>query len=403
MREMEEAETVHHDTATVISGRLEVARRELLDLGLRNPLLNYRLLRTRGLQVVDEIPVQVFRLLVQEGRAMAFLPTVEGEDDGLMAQPQENTTTETPAERHTDHRLQTDLSSDELQSRLLATYYAANSFVQEQGVNVLYLALGMLTWYESDSSQEPRRAPLVLVPVELERSSVRERFSLSHTGEDAGENLSLIEKGKSDFPIDIPSLPDTEIESGDVDVNSYLQRVEIAVKEMPRWSVAKNSIVLGLFSFSKFLMFRDLDVETWPQDEQPSDHPILNALLYQGFSEPEPLLDVEDDLDEPLPPQAVHHVVDADGSQSLAVADVDQGRNLVVQGPPGTGKSQTITNIVAQALSQGKTVLFVSEKMAALEVVNRRLEAVGLGAACLELHSNKTTKTAVLRPPYWTS
>ena len=297
LREMEEAESAHPDTAKVIAERLEVARRELLDLGLRNPLLNYRLLRARGLEVVDEIPAEVFRLLVQEGRAMAFLPRMNGEKDGLMAQPQEDTTTESPAERHTDHRLQTDISSDELQSRLLATYYAANSFVQEQGVNILYMALGMLTWYESDSSQEPRRAPLMLVPVELTRSNVRDRFRLSHTDEDPGENLSLIEKANSDFPIDMPSLSETEIDSGNIDVDRYLQSVEEAVKDIPRWSVATNSIVLGLFSFSKFLMFRDLDVENWPEDDQPSDHPIINALLHQGFSEPEPRLDSEDDLE----------------------------------------------------------------------------------------------------------
>ena len=97
-----------------------------------------------------------------------------------------------------------------------------------------------------------------------------------------------------------------------------------------------------------------------------------------------------------LAPQEVHHVVDADSSQVLALLDVNQGRNLVVQGPPGTGKSQTITNMIAEALGAGRTVLFVSEKMAALEVVKRRLDAIGLGDACLELHSNKTAKKAVL-------
>ena len=168
-------------------------------------------LRARGLEVVDEIPALVFRQLVQQGWAMAFLPRMDGEEDGLMAQPQEDTTTESPAERHTDHRLQTDISSDELQSRLLATYYAANSFVQEQGVNILYLALGMLNWYESESSRELHRAPLLLVPVELTRSGVRERFRLSYTGEDPGENLSLKEKAKSEFSIDMPSLPELRL------------------------------------------------------------------------------------------------------------------------------------------------------------------------------------------------
>ena len=123
---------------------------------------------------------------------------------------------------------------------------------------------------------------------------------------------------------------------------------------------------------------------------------MVSALLDAGFDEPAPQISSDDNLDQILAPQEVHHVVDADSSQVLALLDVNQGRNLVVQGPPGTGKSQTITNMIAEALGAGRTVLFVSEKMAALEVVKRRLDAIGLGDACLELHSNKTAKKAVL-------
>ena len=143
-------------------------------------------------------------------------------------------------------------------------------------------------------------------------------------------------------------------------------------------------------------MYRDLDLEIWPDGAKPTEHPIIGALLHEGFDEPAPTISSDDHLDQHLTPSQVHHVVDADGSQTLALVDVNDGRNLVVQGPPGTGKSQTITNMIAEAIGQGRTVLFVSEKMAALEVVKRRLDSVGLGDACLELHSHKTTKKAVL-------
>jgi hypothetical protein len=141
-------------TATVIRERLEASRRELLDLGLRNPLLNYRLLRARGLEVVDELPSQAYHILMEEGRPMSFLPIAEEEQGELFGQPADDEVSAEPAARHTDSRLQTALPSPGLQTRLLSTYYLVNSFIPEQGVNTLFLVLGRPTWYESDSSQE---------------------------------------------------------------------------------------------------------------------------------------------------------------------------------------------------------------------------------------------------------
>ena len=393
IKAVDDAAQSHADIASVIRSGLETARRDLLDLGLRNnPLLNYRLLRARGLELVDELPAQVHHVLINQGRAMSFLPVSEEEPNGLLGQPKEVVAADPAAARHIDTKLQTALSSPELQARLLSTYYLANSFIQEQGVNTLFLALGMLTWYESEDSEEAKRAPLVLVPVALERSNVRERFQLRHTGEDSGENLSLMEKTRAEFGVTLPSISDAE----DVNVEGYFDLIEEAIQFLPRWAVDRKSVVLGFFSFSKFLMYRDLDLEIWPDGAKPTEHPIIGALLHEGFDEPAPTISSDDHLDQHLTPSQVHHVVDADGSQTLALVDVNDGRNLVVQGPPGTGKSQTITNMIAEAIGQGRTVLFVSEKMAALEVVKRRLDSVGLGDACLELHSHKTTKKAVL-------
>ena len=391
LRAVEDAAQTHAATATVIRDGLEAARRELLDLGLRNPLLNYRLLRTRGLEVVDELPDQVHRILVEEGRTMSFLPSSEDQSYGTVGQPEE-AERDAPVARHTDTRLQTALSSQELQARLLSTYHLANSFIQEQGVNTLFLALGMLTWYESEDSQEVRRAPLIMIPVALERSNIRERFRLRHTGEDPDENLSLKEKTRSQFGVTLPDFPDAE----DLNIKGYFASIQEAIGTLPNWSVQQNCIVLGFFSFNKFSMYRDLDADVWPDNANPTEHPIVGALLHEGFDEPAPTISSDDQLDQHLAPGAVHQVVDADGSQTLALVDVNDGRNLVVQGPPGTGKSQTITNMIAEAIGRGRTVLFVSEKMAALEVVKRRLDSVGLGDACLELHSHKATKNAVL-------
>ena len=144
-------------------------------------------------------------------------------------------------------------------------------------------------------------------------------------------------------------------------------------------------------------MFNDLDPDVWPEGKQPSDHPVLSCLLGDGFGDEPPIVADGTHLDSVIAPGEVKFVRDADSSQTLAILEARGGRNLVIQGPPGTGKSQTITNIVSELLGQGKTVLFVSEKMAALEVVKRRLDECHLGDAVLELHSHKATKQSVLK------
>jgi hypothetical protein len=377
---------------SAVSSRLEADRRELLDLTLRNPLLNYRP-RARGLEIVGESPVELFRILVREGKRMSFLAAPGAPETGPLAQPDESELKGRITADQTDLKLQTPLPSDQLQSRLLATYHAARTSLEEQGANTLFLALGMLGWTESDAdSARSFRAPLLLIPVALERSDARERFRLRYTEDDLGESLSLAEMLKADHGVNLPDLPDAD----ELDVAAYFDRVAEAVAGRPRWSVDRESVVLGFFSFGKFLMYRDLDESNWPEGARPVDHPIVQALLAEGFHEPPPEIGDDEPIDRHLSPGDVHHVVDADSSQALAILDASRGRSLVIQGPPGTGKSQTITNLIADAIGRGKTVLFVAEKMAALEVVKRRLDAIGLGAACLELHSHKTKKRAVL-------
>ena len=152
---------------------------------------------------------------------------------------------------------------------------------------------------------------------------------------------------------------------------------------------------LGFFSFNKLLMHRDLAVDAWPENALAT-HSLTRGLLYEGFEGEEPALRPEDRLDEVLPPEKLFHVVDADASQATVIEEARRGRNLVVQGPPGTGKSQTITNIIAAAASEGKRVLFLAEKMAALSVVYERLVKSGLRDVCLELHSKAANKKSTL-------
>jgi very-short-patch-repair endonuclease/DNA polymerase III delta prime subunit len=389
-------------SSSSVHARLEASRNDLLDTSMRNPLLNFRTLRSRGVEFTGVNLQDVLKRIVGEGKQFHFLPAEETPDSNPDDEPTGNDLFlnfireaylyEGPQPRRSPLSLQTKHPPIELEKRLLTTYHTARSFIAEQGINALYLAFGQLHWYEDDHSQIKRRSPLVLIPVELQRGTAQERFKLGYTGEEIGDNLSLSLMLKRDFGIEMPLLPEIE----DLDLKGFFLEVQASILDKKRWKMETDALSLGFFSFSKFLMYKDLDVNSWPNSQTPVNHPVLRSLLVEGFKEaPSPYTEGEQ-LDQLVSPADVRTVVDADSSQLLTILDVKAGRNLVIQGPPGTGKSQTITNIIAEALGEGKQVLFVAEKMAALQVVKERLDRMGLGHACLELHSNKSNKKAVL-------
>jgi very-short-patch-repair endonuclease len=379
---------------------LDRSRQNLLDLSLRNRLISTPrgANRSSRLEIVDERADEVFRILVREQKAMTFLPSAPGPGDAessleLFAPVDEGAAEgEEIAERHRDTRLQTQLTSEQLQSRLLSLYYDARTSEEEQGVSILYLALGFLEWYDSPSSDQPRFAPLLLIPVDLERPSVTSRFKLKYRDSEISTNLSLLAKLQQDFGVSLPDVPDTE----DLQPTNYFSDIEKLIAAQSRWQVRRNDMVLWFFSFAKYLMYRDLDPENWPEHAPLTTNPMINKALIEGFKTEPPICGDDDKIDAVIDPNQAMHVTDADSSQALVIEEVRRGRNLVVQGPPGTGKSQTITNLIATAIKDGKKVLFVAEKMAALEVVKRRLDGLDLGALCLELHSNKANKKVVL-------
>ncbi|AHM62896.1 DNA/RNA helicase [Flammeovirgaceae bacterium 311] len=376
----------------IVLSRLEASRKELLDLGLRNPLLNYRGSKSRGLHIVQEKSVCIYDILVKQGKAMTFLPKKKSEGAGKEGEEGQleflEPTDASLEQAYGDTKLQTEETELTLQNKLLNTYYAARTSLEEQGVNILYIALGKLHWYETTSSEEARLAPLLLIPVSLERHTARERFRIRYTLAELEGNLSLQAKQKAEYGISLPDLPETD----DFSLDKYFEEIQEAVGHLPRWKVEQDSIELGFFSFGKFMIYHDLDNAKWPEGSKPAEHEVLQALFHEGFSEPPPSVPEEAFLDDETDANQLFQAVDADSSQVLAMLAVHEGRNLVIQGPPGTGKSQTITNIIANAIGQGKKVLFVSEKMAALEVVKRRLDTIHLGEACLELHSHKANK-----------
>jgi hypothetical protein len=261
------------------------------------------------------------------------------------------------AARHRDNKLQTRLSPEGLQKRLTSLLYEGQTIEEEQGVSVLFVALGFLEWREAKQSEIARHAPLVLLPVELVRDGARDRFKLRARQDDLYTNVSLQAWLSEQFGIELPDLPEGE----EWRPSEYFDLVATAIGQRPGWSVRPDEIVLGFFSFSKFLMWRDLDPANWPDAAAVTESPLLKSILLRDDGDDlvdVPLVGEDERVDEVFKVADLVHVTDADSSQAIAIQEAMAGKNLVIQGPPGTGKSQTITNIIAGAVKRGKRVLF---------------------------------------------
>ncbi len=372
---------------------LEDSRRKLLETGTRNRLVhvNRKNQRANCLNIVNERSDDVYEILRTNSKRMRFKAMgkdKEVEDPDLRLLEIEDT--EVSEERYTDLILETPLGPEALQKRLLKMANAAKTAEEEQGVNILFLAMGFLKWRESASSDIERNSPLILLPVELVRNERTSTYNIRCRDEDITTNLPLQERLKQDFGINFPEIEEGE----DWSLTEYFSAVRDVVSAKQDWSIDENGMQLGFFSFAKLLMHRDLAPENWPEGEL-DENPLLTQLIADGFEDDGEIFGPSDKIDELLDPANIIQIVDADASQTKVIEEVRKGASLVVQGPPGTGKSQTISNIIAAAAYDGKTVLFVAEKMAALSVVHERLVKSGLRDICLELHSRKSNKKAL--------
>lgn len=289
-------------------------------------------------------------------------------------------------------KIQTLFFPDRLEPKLSAIHAAARTLQEDAGVSALSCAVGFLEWYETDDGPTPAYAPLLLLPINMEKRVAGGEYVFSIVGRDDDEttNIALREKLRQHGI----ELPEYDPEKG---AEYYLASVTEVVRNRPRWRV-RRWLTIGIFSFSRQAMWTDLDPERWPAAARPDGHALLQQIYGDAAVGELNTLAPVHDIDHPdVEPQAPVLVTDADASQVSAVIDAAGGTSLVIQGPPGTGKSQTITNIIANAMWQGKSILFVSEKMAALGVVKDRLDHMGLGLFCLEVHSAKASKAQVLQ------
>lgn len=357
--------------------RIETWKKLLLDFGKRNRLINFRESKRSNIQILTPSYNVIFEKIAVHEESMTFPYSkkmiIDDEGDEIF-------------ESVISGDFETNKTISELQKTLKALRYRANTSIEEQGINILFLTFGMLKWRERDDSTDVFSSPIVLVPVKLTIESLTSPYVLSPHEDEIVVNPTLLHKLDNDFGIQFPDFDGTQDS-----ISEYLDKCE-AIIENKGWSI-ERSVHLTNLSFLKINMYKDLE----RNEERLSLHPIISAIAgeNESITLPDDLTNYDHDRNER--PINVFQVVDADASQQDAILLSKKGASFVLQGPPGTGKSQTITNIISEALADGKKVLFVSEKMAALQVVYNRLSSVGLADFCFTLHSHKANKKEILR------
>ena len=361
-------------------------QKSLLDLSLRNPLIN----RTSRHAVELRVPpalIGEFEDLVNDKEYIALAVgrhrPAELSDEGLQ---QEQARAVSLLKERT---VEVELAPTERVQRLQALATSARTGVEETGANNLYLAIGALAW-ESDGSR--LHSPLILIPVNLERTGDDFRLILDETGAST-PNYSFLDRFARDTGIELTELRTPRLDEHGIDLRATLDGVRDRLRRAGWDDVVTPTVHLGLFRFSTYRMWKDLE-DHWPTI---AANPLVAHLMSGGrqdFVDPVGPADGGLDIDE-----ATQNLpLAADSTQARIVADAVAGRSLVVEGPPGTGKSQTVSNLIFRALATGRTIMFVAEKKSALDVVARRLrEETGIGALLLNLHDNGMKPTEVRR------
>jgi hypothetical protein len=377
--------------------RIKTWKDKLLDLSLRNRLLNFRP-ESKSVIPLDIPDLSVFEDRLAENKSYLIEAKINLDQSDprnaklLKARGAEDLYKSERARLFARGRLLSELTNSDLAKRIKHIYRTARNNLQETGANTLYITLGMLEWYESETADKLRRAPILLVPVQLTRKRAGQVWRLSISEDETRINSTVLEKIKNDFSLDIQQLKELPVDSSGVDLKAIFQTIRKAIVKTPRWEL-KEQANIAILSFTKHLMWLDLENKMEALLKNELVQHLVKPKESEVFKDKE--FFVAEQLDEELRPLDSHLVLGADSSQQAAIMSAANGHHFVLQGPPGTGKSQTIANVIAHFLSQDKTVLFVSEKMAALDVVYKRLKKVGLGDFCLELHSNKANKRKV--------
>lgn len=376
---------------SAVEDKLREWKRQLLDLSKRNRLLHFRETKRQTLRVESPEPGAVFTTVALQEKPLTVvgldqLALLDLEDQG----PDDNRAAPRTLQVHAGE-VQFSGSVEKVAGALYTLRSRSRTELEERGVGVLYLAFGFLHWFEADQSDYEIVSPLVLVPVDLQRDTALQPYRVLHRDDDIVVNPTLRKVMDEQFKIELPDLPEDETWS----LSSYLSAVRSRVSGQSRWRV-EDAAYLSVFSFLKLNMYRDLELGLGVAESSAVIQALAGDLSLLAEAQGDISEIPSTELDDRVDPAECLQVLDADSSQQQAIELAKAGASFVLQGPPGTGKSQTIANIVAELLGLGRTVLFVSEKAAALDVVHRRLTAAGLSDACLAVHSHKANKRDVV-------
>jgi very-short-patch-repair endonuclease/DNA polymerase III delta prime subunit len=395
--------------------RLAEWRSGLLDTTKRNRLVKFVTGRVGGIELIHPGLAEIWQRLIQYEELVFVrkyevlnLPPERLDSDAL-ATDHDPTGSEVGSPVELDNEftrlclrssrllpthLLTDLADRPLQVRLTRLYRNALEAQRDHGVTTLLAAFGFLHWHEPGDSAEVLRSPLLLLPVRLSRSNVEAPFTLTALDDEPLVNHCLAELLQTQFRVRLPEPEESGVEPTSAEYpTAYFRAVAERVRDFRGWEV-RPGVALGVFNFQKLAMWHDLGQNS----ARVLAHPVCRAIAGDNTVSLAPSVPLPraSDLDREVPPSSCLQVLDADSSQQEAIEAFKRGTHLVLDGPPGTGKSQTIANIIGETLAAGKTVLFVSEKTAALDVVKKRLDASGLGDFCLELHSHRANKREVI-------
>lgn len=360
--------------------------RKLLDLSMRNMLINLRF--TKAVVPLLCNNVGTLEDALTEGEEFFVLPRPD--NMGINGEMTVEALTDLgPFQEYIEleskhKKLHSFYPEKELNSCLTKMYRSAKTSLEENGASTLYLALGLLRWSEEKKNEIMRYAPIILVPIDIIRKSANKGYTMRMRDEDAQINITLLEFLKQNYNVEIKGLSPLPTDEHGLDLPLIFAIMRKGIMSLHMWDVLEAGFI-GNFSFTQFVMWNDIHNHSDMLQRNDIVRSLIKGAVDWDCTIPEGV-----DTDEAYLP------ITADASQLRAINMAANGVSFVLHGPPGTGKSQTITAMIANALTKGKTVLFVAEKMAALEVVQKRLEALGIGDFCLELHSNKATKKAVL-------
>lgn len=384
-----------------IVGEKEISRvtqweRRLLDMDMRNALLNFKVSQTAVKLLVPSL--EDFIESIGESHSYSLEPRPKEGADNLekLSKTFERASFLKPyvdyvLYEYKNKRLRTVFDVKEHESTLLRLYRKEKSIQEETGTVTLYIAAGFLKWCEGEGAEE-KYAPIFLYPATLtKKGAVSAAYSVEVNTEDVQINSTLLEFLYQDFNVDMRGLANVPL-NDTKELLSVLARIKRETVSFKGWEVM-NNVFLATLSFANYLLWYDVKYKT----DKFRKHPIINSLINNRLEMETSKYEMSDiSSDEAyVGKQKIYLPISADSSQYSAIYD-SLSKSFVLHGPPGTGKSQTITNIIANNIVRGRRVLFVAEKMAALSVVHRRLQNIGLGDFCLELHSNKTDKSVIL-------